>query len=360
MNKTETTNSPLQLLMKQGDCFADSEQCDILFFYGRTREPVDDELIALVKRRNRRSNLLLMLDTGGGSPDCAYRVVRFLQEHYDQGHGRITVFVDRYCKSAGTLMALGADEIVMSDGAELGPLDIQALEKDEIAEYGSGLKASTAITSVRSAAIQTYEECFNHLRLGRRHRFPTKLASRVATDIAVGLSKSLARQIDPMRLAEMARAMAIMEQYACRISTNNVKDRTISKLVAQYPDHGFVIDRQETALLFHNVRPPTEAEAFLALLANAALPELQASSSGETTIRFLCSPVETPDGSEPEETQAEESHGGSGNEPTVTTDAKGDSTIELKDGSATPTLRDGDDVSSSKNGTPEDLGAVPT
>ena len=37
-----------------------------------------------------------------------------------------------HCKSAGTLLALGADEIIMSNLSELGPLDIQLPDRDYI------------------------------------------------------------------------------------------------------------------------------------------------------------------------------------------------------------------------------------
>ncbi len=46
------------------------------------------------------------------------------------------------------------------------------------------------------------------------------------------------------------------------------------KLIAAYPSHGFVIDREEAQELFNNVRPPTESENSLAeCLADLALEE---------------------------------------------------------------------------------------
>ncbi len=47
--------------------------------------------------------------TEGGDADPAYRIARCLQDHYD----RFSLFVSGYCKSAGTLVALGAHELQM-------------------------------------------------------------------------------------------------------------------------------------------------------------------------------------------------------------------------------------------------------
>ena len=44
--------------------------------------------------------------------------------------GRVRVIVPDYAKSAGTLMALGADRIIMSETSELGPIDPQVILAD--------------------------------------------------------------------------------------------------------------------------------------------------------------------------------------------------------------------------------------
>jgi len=44
-----------------------------------------------------------------------------------RGHkGKVTVFVPHYAMSGGTLIALAADEIVMSRHAVLGPIDLRS------------------------------------------------------------------------------------------------------------------------------------------------------------------------------------------------------------------------------------------
>ncbi len=46
------------------------------------------------------------------------------------GSARLRIIVPDYAKSAGTLMVLGPDSVVMSDTSELGPIDPQIIRSD--------------------------------------------------------------------------------------------------------------------------------------------------------------------------------------------------------------------------------------
>src|SRR5262249_17470124 len=63
------------------------------------------------------------------------------------GTGRLRVIVPDFAKSAGTLMALGADQIVMGDTSELGPIDPQVILND-----GRG--------NLISHSVQTYLDAY--------------------------------------------------------------------------------------------------------------------------------------------------------------------------------------------------------
>src|SRR3977135_3640151 len=66
----------------------------------------------------------LVLHTPGGLVLASLQIARAVRHH----KGKVTVFVPHYAMSGGTLIALAADEIVMSPHAVLGPTDPQ-LEK---------------------------------------------------------------------------------------------------------------------------------------------------------------------------------------------------------------------------------------
>src|SRR5437867_7326718 len=63
----------------------------------------------------------LVLHTPGGLVLAATQIARAIFKH----KGKVTVFVPHYAMSGGTLLALAADEIVMSEHAVLGPVDPQ-------------------------------------------------------------------------------------------------------------------------------------------------------------------------------------------------------------------------------------------
>ena len=69
-----------------------------------------------------------MLHTPGGDIDAAEKLITMVRTHVGNGHLRI--IVPDFAKSAGTLMALGADMILMSDTSELGPIDPQITLRD--------------------------------------------------------------------------------------------------------------------------------------------------------------------------------------------------------------------------------------
>ena len=63
----------------------------------------------------------IVLHTPGGLVLASLQIARAIQKH----RGKVTVFVPHYAMSGGTLIALAADEIVMSPHAVLGPVDPQ-------------------------------------------------------------------------------------------------------------------------------------------------------------------------------------------------------------------------------------------
>ena len=65
----------------------------------------------------------LLLHTPGGSGNAAEKLIRTMRGRV--GQAQIHIIVPDFAKSAGTLMVLGADRVVMSDMSELGPIDPQ-------------------------------------------------------------------------------------------------------------------------------------------------------------------------------------------------------------------------------------------
>ena len=79
-----------------------------------------------------------MLETPGGDGETAIRLVRQAQSRCRE----LTVIVPNQAKSAGTLLALGADRILMGPTSDLGPIDPQLLMKDGSWEAAKSIVAA--------------------------------------------------------------------------------------------------------------------------------------------------------------------------------------------------------------------------
>lgn len=127
----------------------------ICYVSGKQASIDRDDAIGFVDLlHNIRSDcdLDLLLHTGGGDIDAAEKLISIVRAKV--GTGTLRVVVPDYAKSAGTLIALGANKIVMSDTSELGPIDPQITLSD-----GSGNRISTPVLSyieafrIHSAAL---------------------------------------------------------------------------------------------------------------------------------------------------------------------------------------------------------------
>lgn len=104
-------------------------------------------LVDLLHNAQRGEGLDLLLHTGGGDMDAAEKLISMIRNFV--GVAELRVVIPDFAKSAGTLMALAADFVVMSDSSELGPIDPQIVLND-----GNGNHMSTPIQSYLDAYHQ--------------------------------------------------------------------------------------------------------------------------------------------------------------------------------------------------------------
>ncbi len=240
--------------------FENENDSDVLVFNGPIRPETSRSFRQRMNQKNTgRKNVLLMLSTLGGSPDDGYRIARALQRRYEQ----FTIYIPSLCKSTGTLLAIGASEVVMGDFGELGPLDIQIRKVDEIWESSSGLNVSAALAQIETRVCESFSRFFFEMK--RNFQLSTKTASEIATKLSEGIYEGIAEQIDPIQLGETHRSIGIAQHYGESLNNKgkNLKDGALERLIAGYPSHGYVIDSEEASSLFNKVRSPTEKEVKL-------------------------------------------------------------------------------------------------
>ncbi len=122
----------------------ESLSSDIILLNAPIEEATFGSLVVTSAVNKQYEHALLILVTHGGSANSAYRIARYFQHQYKS----FSVFTPSFCKSAGTLIAIGAHKLIMSTFAELGPLDVQLMKADEIWERRSGLIGRSALASL--------------------------------------------------------------------------------------------------------------------------------------------------------------------------------------------------------------------
>ncbi len=247
--------------------------------------------------KKRRANTLLILSTLGGDPSTAYRISRCIQATCPDG-GLFLVAVPGKCKSAGTLLAIGAHCIFMNHLAELGPLDVQIMARDELGEFQSGLIPSQAMETLGSETQRLFERTFLDLRYKSGMQISTRLAADIATELATGVMSKIYAMVDPMQLGGINRSMKIGLHYGLRLKevSGNLKKGALETLTLDYPDHGFVIDKQEARELFKNILdfPPFLSDLVLQLQTSLR-HGIKRFDGKEPVIEFLTDTIETDD-----------------------------------------------------------------
>ncbi len=172
-------------------------------------------------------NIDLFILSPGGFSDPAFKIARLCQD-YTQDGGRFSVLIPYYAKSAATILALGADEIIMGPSSELGPIDpqIQIMDKD-------GRKKMVPLLALRDALKFIKDELKENPSL-------------------TGMYWPQMESIDVMSLGHYNREIESAKQYAIQLlQTRMFKEEaskaesTAEKLVDFYKNHRYVIDRKE-------------------------------------------------------------------------------------------------------------------
>jgi len=161
----------------------------------------------------------LLLHTPGGDVDAAEKLIGLVRGSTGE-QGQLRVIIPDYAKSAGTLMALGANAIVMSDSSELGPIDPQVSSRD-----GNG---SDVVYSVLTY-LNAYDAAGKALRDA-----PDDVAARITFD---KFDPTIVRKFQSVR----DRARSFAENLLKRRGKNFSKITSELMDINKYQSHGQMI-----------------------------------------------------------------------------------------------------------------------
>jgi Serine dehydrogenase proteinase len=210
--------------------------------------PIDDASVPVLYRcleaLGRVEQLDLVLATKGGAVTIARRIAMLLREFT----ARLTIVVPHEARSAGTLLCLGADDLVLGPLAELSPIDAN-LNSTWPPANGADQLSAEDIRAFRAMAEDWFgvtgeEDRLQVLALVAQRVFPGSLAALYRYD------RSCRRTADELLRIQLPDAADADRQ------------RIVDQLVAGFDAHDHVITRADAVAL--------------GLAVSAASPELEA------------------------------------------------------------------------------------
>jgi hypothetical protein len=179
--------------------------------------------------------LSLILYTLGGNTLAAWNLVNMLRMFCDE----LEIIIPSKSRSAGTLMCLGADSIVMTKQATLGPID-PSLNNPLNPQIPGAAPDARAPVSVE--AVKGYLEM-------ARADFGIKTSADMAKVLV-----DLSNKVHPLVLGAIFRSRSQIQYLARELLKSQVKDATKQKKIIEFlcsesGSHDYTINRREAKAL---------------------------------------------------------------------------------------------------------------
>ncbi len=211
----------------------------VIVVNSRISNPIADsstELLELLLEREH-SNVDIILTTNGGLPNSALYIVLQCKERFQN----FSVIIPRRAKSAGTLLALGASEIMMGVESELGPIDPQIVTNVK----GSGKPKLIPALSLKKALELIDEKTANGRDRNALQKFLPILSSLDL--VTLGEYQII---IDGVR-SEAKRLLSIGG-----IDDENIREKILHDLLSKSQMHSKVISYENASEIGLNIFNP--------------------------------------------------------------------------------------------------------
>lgn len=231
--------------------------------------------------------ITLILHTSGGDTAAAWRIVNLLRIFSDD----LEVIVPNKAHSAGTLISLGANVIVMTKQATLGPIDPSL----------SGPLSPSVPGAPHQRVPVSVEAVQGYIDLARGE-------VGIQNDGVLGqILNSLSQQVHPLVLGQIFRSRNQIRSLAEDLLNGQLDDKSargkiIDFLCSESGSHDRTINRREARQLGLNVETPTQElydvinELYENVAADLELrsrfdPMMLLTQSGQGAVQFECQRV---------------------------------------------------------------------
>jgi len=218
--------------------------------------------VSLLDQIGPTKKLSLILDTNGGQTSAAWRLINLIRSFGDE----LEIIIPTKAMSAGTLMSLGADRIVMTKQAALGPID-PSLPNHPLAPLSINLVGQQQRVPVSAEAVRGY---IDEVRKGIQD--PAALAS---------VWINLASQVHPLvlgeifRLGEQIRSLARM-LIGRQVVDESKREQIIQLLCSDSGSHDYTINRRQATEMGLTIeKPSAETYGILREIAGSFASELK-------------------------------------------------------------------------------------
>jgi hypothetical protein len=167
----------------------------------------------------------LLLHSYGGSVDIPYKIVNLIREFCDH----FSVIIPFVAKSAATMIAIGADEIIMGPTSELGPID-------PLVKHPKYEDMWVPVQSIR-LCIEFMEE---------------KISKSSNPEMTNSLLCPILDRLDPWIIGDYEKSIKASYQYAETLlgknmfKNNREKAKSVTRIMTEkYFSHGYCINRKE-------------------------------------------------------------------------------------------------------------------
>lgn len=205
-----------------------------------------DVFIEQLEKIGSVRRLILFLYTRGGDTSAAWNIVNLLRMYSDE----LVVIVPHKAHSAGTIISLGADKIIMTKQATLSPID-------------PSLTAPFCPTDVNGQNQPVSVEAINGFIELARNEFNIKTDQMAMASILNNLSE----KVHPIVLGQVYRSRAQIKMLASRLLVRQLdgdkkKINKVTKfLCSESGSHDYTINRTEALNeLGLKVEKPTEEQ----------------------------------------------------------------------------------------------------
>ncbi|MCZ7840139.1 serine protease [Leclercia adecarboxylata] len=186
----------------------------------------------------------LFIYTNGGDILAAWSIVNLLRQFCKE----LEVIIPAKCLSAGTLMSLGANNIVMTKQAMLGPID---------PSVNTPLNPQVPVNGQLQPWAVSVEEIKGYIAVAKEE-FGIKDDAGLAS-----ILHSLSEKIHPLVLGKVYRTKAQIQMLAKKLLVNQIAgdkevDGVVSFLCSESGSHDYTINRVEASELGLHIEKPDE------------------------------------------------------------------------------------------------------